>query len=107
MRRVPPGSTRTHTLFPDATLFRSAPFSGRGLACLVAGLPAYVLVKVLTPGFYARKDTKTPVKTAVVVLVVNVALNFILIAYFGVVGLAIATAIFAWLNCAKIGRAHV
>src|SRR3546814_14345547 len=74
-------------------------------------LPAYVLVKVLTPGFYARKDTKTPVKTAVVVLVVNVALNFILIAYFGVVGLAIATAICAWLHCAmlyailKIGRA--
>lgn len=85
-----------HFSLADATI------TGRVLACLVAGLPAYVLVKVLTPGFYARKDTKTPVKTAVVVLVVNVALNFILIAYFGVVGLAIATAICAWLNCAML-----
>src|SRR3546814_3165555 len=48
-----------HFSLADATI------TGRVLACLVAGLPAYVLVKVLTPGFYARKDTKTPVKTAV------------------------------------------
>src|SRR3546814_8983730 len=47
-----------HFSLADATI------TGRVLACLVAGLPAYVLVKVLTPGFYARKDTKTPVKTA-------------------------------------------
>lgn len=69
------------------------------LACLVVGLPAYVLLKVLTPGFYARKDTKTPVKTAAAVLVVNVGLNFLLIGRFGIVGLAIATAVSSWLNC--------
>src|SRR3546814_18087549 len=69
-----------------------ATITGRVLACLVAGLPAYVLVKVLTPGFYARKNTKTPVTTAVAVLVVTVALTFIPIAYFGVFGLAIAPA---------------
>src|SRR3546814_5787944 len=37
--------------------------TGHVVIVLVAGLPAYVLVKLLTPGFYARKDTKTPVKT--------------------------------------------
>ena len=42
------------------------------LAIIVLGLPAYVLVKVLTPGFYARQDTATPVKTAGVVLVANI-----------------------------------
>src|SRR3546814_11598963 len=42
--------------------------TGHVVIALVAGLPAYVLVKLLTPGFYARKDTKTPVKTALVVL---------------------------------------
>jgi putative peptidoglycan lipid II flippase len=69
------------------------------LAIIVLGLPAYVLVKVLTPGFYSRQDTATPVKTAVVVLAANIALNFILIPPFGIAGLASAIAICSWLNC--------
>jgi putative peptidoglycan lipid II flippase len=69
------------------------------LAIIVTGLPAYVLVKVLTPGFYARQDTATPVKTAGVVLAANVALNFLLIPPFGIAGLAAAIAICSWLNC--------
>jgi putative peptidoglycan lipid II flippase len=73
--------------------------TGQTLAILVAGLPAYVLVKVLTPGFYARKDTKTPVKTAAIVLVLNIALNFALIPFMGIYGLALSTAICSWLNC--------
>ena len=68
------------------------------LACLVAGLPAYVLLKVLTPAFFARKDTRTPVKTAALVLGVNIALNFLLIGRFGIVGLALAGAAAAWIN---------
>lgn len=82
-----------HFSVEDATI------TGHVLACLVAGLPAYVLVKVITPGFYARKDTRTPVKTAVIVLVVNVILNFVFIKFYGVIGLALATAVCAWLNC--------
>jgi putative peptidoglycan lipid II flippase len=66
---------------------------------LVAGLPAYVLVKLLTPGFYARKDTKTPVKTALVVLVFNVLVILAVIGPFGIIGLASATAAASWLNC--------
>jgi putative peptidoglycan lipid II flippase len=69
------------------------------LSIIVMGLPAYVLVKVLTPGFYARQDTATPVKTAAVVLIANVLLNFVLIPPFGIAGLAAAMAICSWLNC--------
>ena len=69
------------------------------LSIIVLGLPAYVLVKVLTPGFYARQDTATPVKVAVLVLVATVVLNFLLIPPFGIAGLASAIAICSWLNC--------
>ncbi len=69
------------------------------LSLIALGLPAYVLVKVLTPGFYARRDTATPVKIAVLVLIVNVILNFVLIPPFGLGGLAAAVAISSWLNC--------
>jgi putative peptidoglycan lipid II flippase len=70
------------------------------LSLIALGLPAYVLVKVLTPGFYARRDTATPVKVALVVLVVNVILNFVLIwgLGFGIGGLAAAVALSSWLN---------
>ena len=69
------------------------------LSIIVLGLPAYVLVKVLTPGFYSRQDTATPVKTAAFVLIVNVVLNFLLIPPFGIAGLAAVVAITSWLNC--------
>jgi putative peptidoglycan lipid II flippase len=69
------------------------------LAIIVSGLPAYVLVKVLTPGFYSRQDTATPVKTAGVTLIANILLNFALIPPFGIAGLAAAIAICSWLNC--------
>jgi len=85
--------------------------TGNTLAIIVAGLPAYVLVKVITPGFYARNDTKTPVKAAVAVLIANVALNFALIPPFGIYGLAMAIAACSWLNCVILyfilsGRGH-
>ena len=69
------------------------------LSLIALGLPAYVLVKVLTPGFYARRDTATPVKIAMFVLLANVILNFVLIPPFGLGGLAAAVAISSWLNC--------
>jgi putative peptidoglycan lipid II flippase len=72
------------------------------LAIIVTGLPAYVLVKVLTPGFYSRQDTATPVKTAGVTLIANVLLNFALIPPFGIAGLAAAIAICSWLNCVML-----
>jgi len=68
------------------------------LAAYAAGLPAYVLAKIFSPGYFARKDTRTPVKFAMVALAVNVILNLILMQYFAHVGLAMATAISAWVN---------
>jgi putative peptidoglycan lipid II flippase len=66
---------------------------------LVAGLPAYVIVKILNPGFFARSDTKTPVYTALISLIVNVILNVFVVRQYGIVGLAGATACSATLNC--------
>ncbi len=66
---------------------------------LVAGLPAYVIVKILNPGFFARSDTRTPVWTALIALIFNVILNVFVVRKYGIVGLAAATACSASLNC--------
>ncbi|WP_299327291.1 murein biosynthesis integral membrane protein MurJ [Parasphingopyxis sp.] len=68
------------------------------LAALVAGLPAYVLIKVLTPAFFSRKDTRTPVYAAALVLIFFITFNVLMIDRLGIVGIASATAIGAWLN---------
>jgi putative peptidoglycan lipid II flippase len=75
-----------------------AALTGGVLTALVMGLPAYVLVKVLVPNFYARADTRTPVYAAFLALGVFVALNLVFLQRFGVVGVAAASAIAAWLN---------
>ena len=66
------------------------------LAAFSSGLPAYVMIKVLTPGFHARQDMKTPLKFALIS--VNLALNLILIWPLRHVGPPLATAIAAWVN---------
>jgi len=71
----------------------------RIVMALVAGLPAYVIVKILNPGFFAREDTRTPVWTALGALVFNIAANFYAVSRWGIVGLAGATAASATLNC--------
>lgn len=68
------------------------------LAVFALGVPAYVLIKVLTPGFYARQDTKTPVRVALFSMLINFAGNLILIWPFAHVGVAAATALAAWVN---------
>jgi putative peptidoglycan lipid II flippase len=68
----------------------------------VVGLPAYVLIKVLAPGYFARKDTRTPVRIAIVAMAVNLVLNLALIWPLQHVGLALATALAAWLNAALL-----
>jgi len=68
------------------------------LAAFSLGLPAYVLIKVLTPGFYARADTRTPVRIAVVSMLVNLGGNLLLIWPLAYVGIALSSAVAAWLN---------
>lgn len=72
------------------------------LAAFSFGVPAYVLIKVLTPGFYARQDTKTPVRLAVISMLLNLVGNLTLIWHFAHVGVAIATAVSAWVNVALL-----
>ena len=81
-----------------------AAITGQVVSGLVIGLPAYVLVKVLTPNFFARKDTRTPVYTAAASLLVTVVLNFYFIFELGlgVLSLALAGAIGAWVNTALL-----
>jgi putative peptidoglycan lipid II flippase len=76
--------------------------SARALTAFSLGLPAYVLIKVLTPGFYARADTRTPVRIAILAMLINLALNLILIWPLAHVGLALSTALAAWVNAALL-----
>ena len=71
---------------------------GQIVIALVAGLPAYVLIKVFQPAFFSREDTRTPVFVAAGALTFNIALNFYVVPRYGIVGLAAATAISASLN---------
>ena len=76
--------------------------TGNILAILVTGLPAYVLVKVLTPAFYARKDVKTPVLIAMGVLLSGIVANVVLIPEIGIYSLATVTSAGAWINFALL-----
>jgi putative peptidoglycan lipid II flippase len=68
------------------------------LAAYALGLPAYVLIKVLAPGYFAREDTATPVKVAAFCVAINLVLNLALMGPLQHVGIALATAISAWIN---------
>jgi putative peptidoglycan lipid II flippase len=73
------------------------------LAGFSLGLPSYILVKVLTPGYYARHDMKTPVRFAVQSVGVNLAGNLVLIPLlaqfgYGHVGPPLATALSSTIN---------
>jgi putative peptidoglycan lipid II flippase len=68
------------------------------LAAYAAGLPAFVLIKVLAPAFFARHDTATPVKVAVVAIAANLGLTLILMQFLSYVGIALATTAAGWLN---------
>jgi putative peptidoglycan lipid II flippase len=68
------------------------------LFAYLSGLLSFMFIKVLAPGFYARQDTKTPVKIAIKAMVANMVFNLMLAPFFGYVGLAIATTLSATLN---------
>jgi putative peptidoglycan lipid II flippase len=63
-----------------------------------AGLLAFMLIKVLAPGFYARQDTKTPVKIGIRAMVANMIFNLPLVLLLAHTGLALATTLSAYLN---------
>jgi len=84
--------------------------SSLSLQAYSIGLIAFMLIKVLAPGFYARKDTVTPVKIGIIAMGANMVLNLLLalpLMYLwniGHVGLALATSLAAILNAALLMR---
>lgn len=87
------------------TLFERGAFSAAdtaaaaaALAAFAPGLPAFVLIKVFSPGFFAREDTKTPMYFAGISVAVNIAGSLLLFIVLGHVGIAIATSLAGWVN---------
>src|SRR4030088_534897 len=72
--------------------------AGATLAAYAVGLIPFVLIRSAVATFYARKDTATPVKAALIGVAVNVALKIALVGSLAQVGLALATAVGAWIN---------
>jgi putative peptidoglycan lipid II flippase len=87
-----------HGVFSAADTAATAP----ALAAYAAGLPAFVAIKVLQPGFFAREDTRTPMRYGVVSMIINVTAALALFYLFGHVGIAAATSIAAWVNTALL-----
>ena len=88
-----------------STLFQYGEFSAfdvtktaASLRAYSAGLLAAMLIKVLAPGFYARQDTRTPVRIGVLAMLANMLLGALLVWEWRHVGLASAMALSAWLN---------
>lgn len=88
-----------------ATLFHFGAFTARdvvmsahALMAFAAGLLGFILVKVLAPGFYARQDTKTPMRIGVIALVANILLSLALVYPLRHVGLAAAVSLAAFVN---------
>ena len=79
------------------------------LAAFSCGLPAYVLIRVFAPGFYAREDTRSPVIYAVVSMTTNIVLSVAFVwppfgwPSMGFLGIAVATAVAAWINAVLLG----
>ena len=81
------------------------------LMAYIAGLPAFILIKVLAPGFYARQDTRTPVRIGIIAMVANMAMNIVFVVTMmrlemeaAHVGLALATTLSAYLNATLLYR---
>jgi putative peptidoglycan lipid II flippase len=100
-----------------ATLFQYGAFSegdrmmaAASLRAYTLGLGAFMLIKVLAPGFYAREDMRTPVRIGIIAMganmILNVAFVLPLMWWFnlGHVGLALATSVSAWLNAMLLFR---
>jgi len=73
------------------------------LMAFAVGLPAFVLNKIFSPGFFAREDTRTPMHYAGVAVAINITVSLALFPYFQHVGIAIATSLAGWINTGLLG----
>lgn len=72
--------------------------TAQALMAFASGLPAYVMLKVFQPAFFAREDMRTPFYFSVVMVAVNIVLSLSLFPTLGHVAIAVATSISAWVN---------
>jgi putative peptidoglycan lipid II flippase len=72
------------------------------LAAYAVGLPAFVLVKVLAPAFFARHDTATPVKVAIGAMATNLAATLLLMPFWAHVGVAFALSVAGWMQAVTL-----
>ena len=77
------------------------------LQAFALGLPAFVLIKVFSPAFFAREDTKTPMQVGALSVAVNVAASLALFPFIGHVGIALATSLAGWVNALVLYRLMV
>jgi putative peptidoglycan lipid II flippase len=75
------------------------------LIAYAVGLPAFVLLRTVTPLFHARGDTTTPVVATAVAIAINLAVKFALVfgLAYGASGLALGTSVGSWVNLAVLG----
>lgn len=80
--------------FDDTDVINSA----KALKAYAFSLPAFMLIKIYSPCFFAYQNTKTPLLCSIIAVMINIALSLLLIQSLAHVGLAIATSIAAWVN---------
>lgn len=72
--------------------------SAQSLMAYSVGVCGFIFIKVLAPGFFARQDTKTPMKIAVTSVIANLIMSLILVQFLAHAGLALSISLAAWLN---------
>jgi putative peptidoglycan lipid II flippase len=101
-----------------ATLFQHGIFSASdtymaslSLMAYMFGLPGFILIKILVPGYYARQDTRTPVRIGIIAMITNMVMNICFVVPMVLyeyeaphVGLALATSLAAYLNAFMLYR---
>jgi putative peptidoglycan lipid II flippase len=92
-----------HVLFKGGAFTAAdAMATAAALQAYAVGIPAFIVAKILSSAYFAKQDTKGPVRIAIAVMVANVLLSLALIGPLGHVGLALAPGLSAWLNVALL-----
>jgi putative peptidoglycan lipid II flippase len=76
--------------------------TAQALAAYAFGIPAFLLIKVFSAGFFARQDTATPVKIAIVAMTTNIVCALLLLHPLKHIGIALANSLAVWMNAAML-----
>ncbi len=93
------------TLFlSDRFDFHDVVMARQSLVAYAIGLLGFIFIKVLAPGYYARQDTRTPVRIGIIAMVTNMVFNLVFIVPLHHAGLALATSLSAFVNAGLLYR---